>query len=207
VKIDIELGFIAGVRRVRPCCAYRREDGTRLPPCAALFRFSDAVRSVEARHGHTLWRVEEFDDGSRRVIVTAEGGVPLSVYPVHQSERLEDVKGIPAHVLKAAEEADIARVRRGPLCDADRALLAEVGLAERPASPLVEVWASGRDVILHPEVAVYPDGSALRGRIVHERWQDAVDALDGFIKVVPLRIGWDELGQSIKAYARARLTA
>jgi len=205
VKIEETL-YVAGVKLVRTRTAFRRQDGTLVPFCKAVSNYAEPVRTVEVQHGSVQWVIQEFEDGSRRIIISNDY-VPITVYPVHQSERLEDIRGIPAHVLRVAEQADISRVRSGALVDADRALLAEAGLAQRPAPPVAEVWASGRDVILHPEVAVYRDGSALRGRIVHERWQDAVDALDGFIKALPLHVDGEALAHAINQYAGARVSA
>ena len=165
-----------------------------------MFRLSDTERSAEVRRGTIVWRVEQFADGSRRITAT-DDGVPVAIYPVHQSERLEDVQGLPDYVLQAAEEARIARVRRGPLCDADKALLADAGLAA-PVQPVVKLYATDSDGVQHLVLLVYADDSALRGEIVYEHWRDALDAVDGVARAVALCPEGVDLAADIERYIK-----
>ncbi|GIV04017.1 MAG: hypothetical protein KatS3mg015_2847 [Fimbriimonadales bacterium] len=206
MKIEFDSGYIAGVRYNRTKRAFRREDGTYVPGCAALFRVSEPTRTVTVWYGSTEWTIQEFDDGSRRIIVVNTNGVPLSVYPVHQAERLEDVRGIPPRVLEEAEARHIARVRRGPLLEADRYLLAEVNRGPKPGHVL-EVWASGSNAELRPELAVFADGSAIRGCHIYEHWRDAVDLLYGTIDIELISQRGEELAQCIASYLGVGVSA
>jgi len=42
---------------------------------------------------------------------------------------------------------------------------------------VLEVWASGSNAELRPELAVFADGSAIRGYHIYEHWCDAADLL------------------------------